>query len=170
MNNYREILTSLLWRTLAAVAVGSVGWLLLATATGGWSAFPRLLFGMACIVAAAIIVAPPIARLIAENSGNLFYPGKHFSRPQPMYSIPQSKRARGLYEEAIAGFEEIARDYPDDVVPYIAMIEIAIIDLKDPQRANAFYRRGISLLKKEQDREALARMYSAVRSRLKTRP
>ena len=87
-----------------------------------------------------------------------------------MYSIPESKRATGLYEEAMAGFETIAEEYPDEVKPYIAMIDISIVNLKDPERAKAIFQRGVSAMKKRDDREALARMYSAIRSRLDAKP
>ncbi len=170
MNNYREILTSLIRRAVFAVAAGWLGYWFLATASGGWFDAHRLFFGMACLVAAATIIAPPLARLIAEPSGNLFYPSQRFDRPPPMYSIPKSKRAKGLYEEAIAGFEKIAQDYPDEVKPYIEMIDIAIVNLKDPERANAVYQRGILVLKKNEDKEVLARMYGAIRTRMNARP
>ena len=166
MDNYREIMASLLKRAVPAIALGGLGWWLLAAASGGWGAIPRLLFGLACLVGTAIIVASPLSRLVAEPSGNLFYPGKRLSRSLPMYSIPESKRAKGLYEESIEGFEQIAADYPDEVKPYIEMIGISIVNLKDPERANEIFKRGVSLLKKEEDKEALARMYSAIRTRL----
>jgi hypothetical protein len=60
------------------------------------------------VVAGAIIVASPLARFIAEPAGGLFYPIQRSSKPAPMYSIPQSKRAKGLYEEAKEGCEKIA--------------------------------------------------------------
>ena len=170
MDNYREILISILKRAVPAVAVGGLGWWLLANASGGWGATPRLLFGMACIVATAIIMAPPVARLVAEPSGSLFYPGGRFSRPQPVYSIPQSKRAKGLYEEALTGFEAIAEEYPTEVNPYIEMIDISIVNLKDPDRAKEIYQRGMYLLKKDNDKEVLATMYSAIRTRLNAKP
>ena len=106
MTNYPEILKSLALRSLIALPFVLLG------LTGGLSfAAPILL------IAGAIIVAGPFARLIAEPAGCLFYPGEHASRPAPMYSIPESKRASGLYEEAISGFEQIAQDYPKEKKP-----------------------------------------------------
>jgi tetratricopeptide (TPR) repeat protein len=170
VNNYRELLGAFLKRLVPAMVLGGFGWWLLATADGGWAAFPRLLFGMASMVAFAILLASPIAGLFAEPSGSIFYPGRRLSRPLPMYSIPESKRARGDYEEAMTGFEAIAADYPDELKPYIAMIEIAIENLKDADRANAIFQRGIELLKDADDKDTLARMYRATRSRLNARP
>jgi hypothetical protein len=159
MNNYPEILKALVWRTLIALPFFAVG------LTGALSVLSPFF-----TVAGALIVASPLAGLIAEPAGSLFYPGRHSSRPQPMYSIPESKRAKGLYEEAISGFEQIAQEYPKETKPYIEMIHIAICDLNDPERANEIYRRGVFLLKKDDDKEVLATMYSAIRTRLNAKP
>ena len=111
-----------------------------------------------------------MAELFAEPTGNLFWPSAQYDRPQPAYSIPQSKRARGLYEETIAGFEKIAEEYPGEIQPYVEMIEIAIVNLHDPERAKAIFHRGIDVLKKDEDRETLARMYGVIRTLLNSRP
>jgi len=161
----------LLKRTLLALPCFALGYFLLLRAGGGFlRVFALGLLGCACILIGAIILAFPLACLIAEPLGNLFYPGERFNRPLPMYGIPQAKRAKGLYEEAIAGFEKIAEDYPNEVKPYIEMIDIAIRDLKDARRAGAIYHRGIAALKKEEDRANLTRMYGAIQSRLNARP
>jgi len=122
-----------------------------------------------CALIAAVILAQPVARLLAEPFGKLFWSAAEFDRPQPMYSISAAKRKKGLYEEAMAGFEEIARKYPRELKPYIDMIDIAIVDLHDGERANAIYQRGIARLKRTEDKEALAKMYRAIRSRLDRR-
>jgi len=168
MNDYRDILISLAWRLGLAAPVFALGWFLLASAEGGWAASPRLLVGMACIVVTAIILAPGLARLVAEPSGSLFYPGKRLGRPAPMYSIPQSKRKKGLCDEAMAGYEKIAAEYPGETKPYVEMIDIAIVDLRNPELAETIFRRGVSAAEKEEDRAALSKMYEAIRSRLKS--
>ena len=126
--------------------------------------------GCAAFIMGAVIVAAPLAELIAEPAGNLFWPSARYDRPQPAYSIPQSKRARGLYEEAMAGFEEIAGEHPQEVQPYVEMIDIAIVNLHGPERAKAILQRGFFILKKDEDREALVRMYCAITTRLNSRP
>lgn len=168
MNNVRDTVTSLLLRLIPAVVLFGFGWFLILKASGGLGALPLLLVGMGCFLVGSTLVARPIARLIAEPAGNLFYPDARFDRPQPMYGIPESQRKKGIYEEAMAGFEKIAAEYPDEIRPYIEMIDIAIVELKDTERANAIYCRGIAVLKRGEDKEVLARMYRAIRSRLKT--
>lgn len=162
MNNYRPILEALGLRALLATP-----FLVLAVSFAGKGTLAILT--PFCLVAVAVILAPPLARLFAEPASGLFYPAGHFDRPPPVYSIPESKRAKGLYEEAIAGFEKIAEEYPDEVKPYVEMIDIAIVCLKDPGRANAIYQRGMSKLCKDDAKEVLARMYSAIRTRLNAR-
>jgi len=122
------------------------------------------------MIMGAIILAFPLAALIAEPTGNLFWPSEKYDRPQPQYSIPQSKRARGLYEEAMDGFEKIAEEHPQETQPYVEMIDIAIVNLHDPVRAKAIFHHGIDVLKKDEDRETLARMYRAIETRLNSRP
>jgi hypothetical protein len=173
MSNYPEILISLLKRVAVAGSILAIGLIILARAQASGSPIQGMgmgLFGCACIIFGATIIAFPLARLVAEPAGNLFYPGKRSSRKQPMYGIPESKRAKGQYEEAISGFEQIAQEYPEETKPYIEMIDIAIRHLNDPERANAIYRHGIAGLKRDKDRENLAIMYSAIRTRLNSKP
>jgi hypothetical protein len=159
MNNYPEILVCLLWRSLVAAPFFCI-------CISGRAGFFTPLFG----IAGAIIVAFPVARLLAEPCGNLFLPEKHLAQPPPIYSMPQSKRAKGLYEEAIAELEIIAKNYPEEVQPYIEMVDIAIVNLHDPDRASVIYQRGISLLKDEKDKAVLEGMYGAICTRLDARP
>jgi len=59
------------------------------------------LLGLLCaapfLIGAGIIIAPLFTTWLAEPFRALFYPTQRFDRPQPMYSIPQSKRSKGLY-------------------------------------------------------------------------
>ena len=114
----------------------------------------------------AIILAFPIAQLLAEPSGSLFYPTARFDRPLPMYGIPESKRKKGLYEEAMEEYEKIASEYPTEIKPYIGMIDIAVTNLKDPEWAEQIFYRGLTQIKSEADRHALNEMYVAICSTL----
>jgi hypothetical protein len=170
VNNYRDIRIALAWRGSLALLVYGLGWFLLAGAAGGWGAVPQLLFGMGFVVTAAIIVAAPIARLVAEPTGNLFWPSRRFDRPQPMYGIPESKRKKGLYQEAFDGFQAIAEEFPQELKPYVQMIDIAIVDMYNANLARAVLQSGLKTLKDDNARDALSRMHRAISSRLKTPP
>jgi hypothetical protein len=170
MNNYQEILVTLARRAALAILVFGLGWLLLATAEDGWGAVPQLLLGIALFVMAAIIIAPSLARLLAEPSGNLFYPSMRFDGPQPMYSIPESKRKSGFPQEAFDGFHAISQEHPQELKPYIEMIDIAIMDMKSGDLALSTFRHGLQTLTDEQAKDSLSRMYKAISSRLDVSP
>lgn len=161
MYSFRNSLLRVLFHALVAVPLGIWGVGLLICSD---------FVGLIPMMAAAIILAFPVAELLAEPASGLFYPGGTPEKPPPMYSIPESKRARGLYEEAMDGMEEIVRKFPGEVRPYITMIEIAIVDLKDPERASAVYDRGMAALSRTADRHALTQMYLGNCSRLTDRP
>ncbi|NQT92915.1 MAG: hypothetical protein HQ559_09150 [Lentisphaerae bacterium] len=122
------------------------------------------------VVGGGLIVAPAIGEILAEPLRSLFYPGTRASRPGPVYSIPQSKRANGLYEEAMRGFEQIAANYPDDVKPYVEMIDMAVVNLRDGERAKMIFYRGLAELQKDEDKATLKQMYEATITRLQPEP
>jgi hypothetical protein len=68
----------------------------------------------------------------------------------------------------MAGFEQIAEEYPEEVDPYVHIIDVSIVNLRDPNRANRIFQHGIEALKTDEDKERLARAYRAIRTRLPT--
>lgn len=155
MSEYREIFISMAKRFPFALPFFYLG---IAAKLGFFSPFSILI--------GAIIMAKPLARLFAEPWGALFFSNKRFDRPQPIYGIPEARRQEGNYEEAMAGFAKIAGEYDDQVRAYVSMIDVAIVNLKDEARAETIYREGITKLTKQEDREALAGMFSAIRTRI----
>jgi len=133
-----------------------------------------LIAAVACFLILAVFVGVNVAPGIGEFFGSRFcgwlYPTDRFNRPQPMYGVPAAQRARGLYEEAIAGYEKIAEDYPGEVKPYIEMIDIAVVNLEDRDMAKAILYRGLDVLKREQDRKVLSRAAKSIISRLDPEP
>ena len=130
----------------------------------------QMLLGFLFFLVASIFVAGPIAQWLAAPMGSLFWPRKYYARPQPMYGIPQARRAKGQLEEALAEYENIAAAHPDEVRPWLDMIDLAVHDLKDARRANAIFQTGIARLNKPADQDALAQVYAEVLTRLDVRP
>jgi len=58
---------------------------------GGGNAL-SVFIGVACIVLAGVVASLPIARFIANPLSNFFFPDARFSKPLPLYSIPDTKR------------------------------------------------------------------------------
>jgi len=114
-----------------------------ADAAGG--GFARLLCSLFFAGILAVVIGPPLCELLAEP-------------------------IRSQYEEAIAGYKQLAVDYPEEIQPYLALIEIAAIDLKDPERARGFYRRGMTLFTDPGRRDVLSRHFEAQLSRLTGKP
>ena len=148
---------------LAALALG-VGVLLRA----GNAA--QMLLGFLFFLVAAIFVAGPIAQWLAEPMGSLFWPRTYYAKPQPMYGIPQARRAKGQLEEALAEYEKIAAAHPDEIRPWLEMIDLAVHDLQNPVRARAIFERGVAALNNPSDRDLLAKAYSEDLTRLDVRP
>lgn len=129
-----------------------------------------LLVALPFIGIGALVVAPAITAILAQPFSSLFYPSERFDGPQPMYSVPQAKRAKGLYEEAMTGYERIASRYPKEVKPYIEMIDIAIVNLRNVERAKSILGRGIVLLGNESDEKVLKEFCDATITRLELKP
>ena len=166
MTHYRDILVSLLRRVLVAAPVFAVGACILLKAQGGFAATGPMLIGMAFIVAGALILAIPLARLIAEPWGSLFYPSEALSKLPPMYGIPETLRRKGHYDEAMAGYREITRNHAEELKPYVEMIDMAIMDLKDAALARSIYGEGVKAFRGKKEEAVLTTMYNAIRSRL----
>lgn len=160
MKEYPAIVRSLIVRVVIAATILVAGFRMLE-----WS---FVLVAPFLILLAAVLVATPIAQLLGGGTGSLFFPNRHFDRPQPMYGIPQARRAEGHYDEAMRELERIGTEYPGEVQAWIDMIDIAVVNLNDAQRAEAIYVQGMNVLKRTEQRESLTTMYHAIRSRLKT--
>ena len=155
---------ALLRRGLPAGAGFAVGtWILLGAGESG--NVLQMLLGFAFFLVAAILLSGPAARLLAEPMGSLFWPRRYYDRPQPMYGIPQSRRAKGQLEEALAEYEKIAAAHPDELLPWFEMLDIALTDLRDPARAQIIFERGTAALARPRDRALLDHVYAATRER-----
>jgi tetratricopeptide (TPR) repeat protein len=145
-----------------------MGWFSIPTGKMGWGAIPQVLFGIACLVAAAILMGPPIAELFAKPAGSLYYPEANESDydPQPDYDIAEKLRSQGLFAEAMSEYEKIAWRSPDKVKPYIEMIDMAFVDLKDSERAEEIYRQALSVIKDVKDQYTLKTMYEMSKTKL----
>ena len=167
MTQYRQIVVRLAVYAVPAGLFFLTGWLVARRTTGDpMHDVGIALLGFAFIIAGALVLAIPLARLVGEPAGSLFYPSARFEGPQPMYGIPESKRKSGFPEEAMAGYERLAEQYPQEVKPYIAMMEIAIVDLGNVERGTRIYEKGMSVITNPDDQAALSRFYIAHCSRV----
>jgi len=168
MVNYRDIFKNLGWRLAVAIMVIGVGALVikrgLNSGAGGnpFEGSQYYFFGVAMFVVAAIIMGTPLARLVAEFVSNIFYPSEHYNKPQPVYGIPEAKRMKGLFQEAFDDFQKLSQEFPQELKAYIEMIDIAIVDMNNPDLASSVYQHGLETLKEEKAREVLSGRYKAI--------
>jgi tetratricopeptide (TPR) repeat protein len=141
----------------------AIGWHLIAI-TKGWDSMLNLMIAMACFVVIGVILAPPLARLISEPAGSFFYSEKPYVQPQTLYDLPESLREKGRYAEAISEYQKIAGKYHEDTKPYIEMMDIAMVDLKDRELAAAIFNRGLSSLQNKDDQDVLKIAHATVTS------
>ncbi len=158
---YKEILLVLLCRAVPAALALAIG---IGTLLGAGE-IAGMALGFLFFLVAAVFLAGPVSRWLAEPVGSLIWPKQYYDRPQPMYGIPESRRRKGRPEEAIAEYEKIAAAHPGEIRPWLDMIDIALADLRDPERANAFFQRGLAALSNPDDKDRLARVYAATRDR-----
>lgn len=167
MGEYRAIVVGLLLRLIPSALLFGVSWVLLAGAEGGIEQAGRLMIGMGFMIAGALTLALPLASLFAEPAHKVYYSDERFEKPPPVYGIPEARRKSGLHAEALALYEQILRDHPGELKAYVAMMDIAVVDLQDAALARTFFRRGLEGLAREEDRLALTAMYEAISSRLR---
>lgn len=131
---------------------------------GGWLASFLSPFFM---LLAAIIVAGPLAELLAEPAGDLLFPSNNQGSPQPIYGIPLARKQEGRYEEALHGFLDIALGWPEQTQAWIEMIDLAVTCLNDGEGAEQLYQQGLAMLQQEESRRQLTGMYAILKTRLK---
>ena len=89
----------------------------------------------AVLVVAAIILAKPLAGLVGDWLGTLFMPGERFSKPPPMYSIPEGRMSKEDYPGALEAYAELAAAHPEETAPHLRMMEIWLRIYRDPGSA-----------------------------------
>lgn len=163
LDERRALLWSLARHAVATTPFLAATWYLFSSTVGDVA--NKRLLGLACGVTAAIIIARPIATLISESMGSLFFP-RAGARPVPGYSLADAQRKRGQFERALIEYEKIAAEFPGELRAHVAMLEIALINLHDAERARATLTKGLALLPDEPMRLQLMRAHRALLRRV----
>jgi len=142
-------------------------WAFTSTANLAISSLGGMLLGIAIWVGASCLVGYFAAPHLAEFVSTLFGATAKYSKPQPVYSIPEARRKEGRSQEAYEGFHAITLEHPQEINAYIAMIDVAIVDMRDTTLARTAFETGSAALRNTKDRDALRVMYDAILTRLK---
>lgn len=122
---------------------------------GGYAAAFSLPLATACFVGAGTMIAPWVAQRFGNLAGGVFFPDRQFDRPQPVFSLAEGKRAQGQPREALAEYERVLLEHPQELRCYISMMDTAARDLRDPVLAEGYYRRGLAQITDAAPRQQL---------------
>ena len=169
MDRSEHPIRRLVIRTALVAALFWGGWRLIPK-EGSWDALVPILIALGLFLAGACILALPLAEWSAGPWGSLYFPNEAPRPKAPMYGIPQARRKKGQYEEAMEAYEAITREHPDQLRAWVEMMDMAVVDLRDVSRAETIYERAAQNLQNEDDRRALSAMHRAITSRFASRP
>lgn len=167
METLGDILKEMLLRIVVAIIPFAIGAYLFHSTD---NPLYGLMFSLPFVVGCIIIIMPPVQDLLARPFVGLYSPGGRNKKPLPVYSVPQSKRSKGLYEEAIADYEKIITEFPQELNAYIEMINVMVVNLKDRTRAEFLLERALGKLRKEEDRTVLKNVFNNVVTLLQSGP
>lgn len=110
------------------------------------------------------LLASPVAEALGTVFSWLLFSTSSVNTPKPQYGHAEVLEKQDAYEEAIEEYRTVARLFRRDAKPYLEMIRIAVVRLRDPDRAQALYREGMQKLRGRAARQTLVRMYPAILS------
>jgi hypothetical protein len=108
------------------------------------------------LVVAAILLVKPVAGWFGDLTANLFMPGAHHDRPQPMYSIPEGRMAAEDYAGALEAYTELAAAHPEEIAPHLRMMEIWLRVYRDPEAAQTIHANALVTIKGRGNRKKFA--------------
>lgn len=104
-----------------------------------------VILGVFLSVLGAVLLGPDMAGLLSGALSGSFWPSRPGPR-KPAYGVPQSKMAAHEYAEARQAYEQIIREYPDEVKPHVELVKMAFLKLKDEALAKEFHDRAMKSL------------------------
>jgi hypothetical protein len=145
-------------RVAGLLLCGAAWWWLSAKgqAQGIPGGMPLVLAAHVLLIAGAILLAKPIAGFAGDLMSNLFMPGERHARPQPMYSIPESRMAAEDYAGALAAYAALAAEHPREIAPHLRMMEIWLRAYRDPAAAQTIRDNALLSIKGKKNRVKFA--------------
>ena len=145
-------------RVAGLLLCGAAWWWLSAKgqAQGIAGGMPLVLAAHVLLIAGAILLAKPIAGFAGDLMSNLFMPGERHTRPQPMYSIPESRMAAQDYAGALEAYAALAAEHPREIAPHLRMMEIWLRAYRDPAAAQTIRDNALLSIKGKKNRVKFA--------------
>ena len=145
-------------RVAGLLLCGAAWWWLSAKgqAQGIPGGMPLVLAAHVLLIAGAILLAKPIAGFAGDLMSNLFMPGERHARPQPIYSIPESRMAAEDYAGALEAYAALAAEHPREIAPHLRMMEIWLRVYRDPAAAQTIRDNALLSIKGKKNRVKFA--------------
>jgi len=148
-------MTGMILRTAGLALCAAVWWWLGAKGQekGLADGMPLILGAHAVLIVAAIFMARPLAGVLGDWVSGLFMPGDRHSRPQPMYSIPESRMAAEDYPGALEAYAALAGEHPEEIAPHLRMMEIWLRLYRDTDSARTIRDNALLSIKGKRNKE-----------------
>ena len=115
---------------------------------------------------AAIVMGPSIADIIAQPFKNLIFPVKYHEQPLPPYGKGKALVKQNKLHEAIIHYRQIIADYPEELTPYIEIMRIQILHLKDQNEGQQTLEEALEYF--ENNHEELTKYFETFTEALQT--
>ena len=156
----------LFWGTAITLYLAGFLMYLIASRLHSYVAIGFVLVACGLALASSIMVAFPIAHLLAKPFSLLYFPEAQLDAPAPLYSRAEALVKKGEYRDALEFYEELRVVNPQDTKLYVDMIDVFIMCLADRDEADRVLKLGLEVLEDERDREYVRQMHKAISSRL----
>lgn len=121
----------------------------------------EVLIGFTVLLIGAIPFASSLSDAMAGYVTKLFGGTSHTSLKQfSPYSEAESLEESGDIEGAIDAYKAFALKDPKNATPYIRMIKLALVTLRNPNRAHSLYIRGSTLISNTTQQRRLKKSYT----------
>lgn len=124
-----------------------------------------IVLGAGALVISGKVLAPMVAEQLSGLASFLYVPGAKLSKPPPAYSKARGHRAFYQYEEALAALWELIAQHPQELEAWKELIEITLLDLRDPARARSIFMEGRRTLKRQERVKLLEEAWSTLGAR-----
>ncbi|OVE80784.1 hypothetical protein BVY04_04945 [bacterium M21] len=129
------------------------------TVEGQWETLTTLLGAFALIAVGCALIAPTVAGVLARPWGRIYFPGHQLASTQRVFQKPLLLQRQKRFKEAIAEYRRIARKVRRPVNPYMAMIEIAMREMKNAELGKALLAEGKKTIRLKRDHKFLEEKY-----------
>lgn len=146
-NSYDPAALAFRWVMTLVVVVGGyffIDWIV-GPNGGALEKIVGVFAGMFLALVLAALWVPAIVGKVSDAIGGLYTGGSEPPRPQPFYSIAETRRKQGRYKEAIYEIQKELAKFPSDVTGHVLLASIQAENLNDLPAAQLTMEKYVTL-------------------------